>query len=152
MIFITLQWSISYASFEDQNERNDGQLKETLNQGIACLACGYIVAEPRQSGVLRSGNIPAGDLAESLFCQAFSWDKEPNSNKGFDATDGRVKSTRSKAAGYIKKKKGTVNYHSSATFQVLIYWLVFSLMKNMRNIYLFPHPQISADFLVLPKL
>ncbi|MYA99132.1 hypothetical protein F4X90_05540 [Candidatus Poribacteria bacterium] len=47
-----------------------------------------IMAELRQSGVLRSENIPTGDLAESLFCQAFSWVKEPNSNKGFDAKDG----------------------------------------------------------------
>ena len=44
--------------------------------------------ELNRRGVLRTFNSPAGDLAEYLFCRAFSWDRADNSQKGFDATDG----------------------------------------------------------------
>lgn len=47
-----------------------------------------IMAELRRRGVLRSANNPTGDLAEYLFCAAFSWAQENNSAKAFDATDG----------------------------------------------------------------
>ena len=46
-----------------------------------------IVEELRRCGVVRSENVLTGDLAEYLFCQAFDWTQEPNSKKGFDATD-----------------------------------------------------------------
>ncbi len=47
-----------------------------------------VLAELRERGVIRSENIPTGDLAEFLFCRAFSWRQEPNSTKGVDAEDG----------------------------------------------------------------
>lgn len=43
--------------------------------------------ELRRRNVLRSANNPTGDLAEYLFCKAFSWSQENNSAKAFDATD-----------------------------------------------------------------
>ena len=43
--------------------------------------------ELRTRKVVRSANNPTGDLAEYLFCRAFGWQQEPNSAKGFDATD-----------------------------------------------------------------
>ena len=46
------------------------------------------VRELNRRGVLRTFNSPTGDLAEYLFCRAFSWDRADNSQKGFDATDG----------------------------------------------------------------
>ena len=48
-----------------------------------------ILEELRYRGVIRTMNNPTGDLAEFLFCQAFSWKLAPNSNKGFSATDSR---------------------------------------------------------------
>ena len=50
-----------------------------------------IMEELRARDVLRSANNPTGDLAEYLFCSAFSWAQENNSAKAFDATgdDGR---------------------------------------------------------------
>jgi len=44
--------------------------------------------ELRRRGVVRTANNPTGDLAEYLFCRAFSWERADNSQKGFDATDG----------------------------------------------------------------
>lgn len=41
--------------------------------------------ELRNRGVLRSGNIPTGDFAEHLFCEAFDWCQERNSKKAYDA-------------------------------------------------------------------
>ena len=46
-----------------------------------------IVEELRLRGVVRSTNNPTGDLAEYLFCRAFSWQQESNSKRGFDARD-----------------------------------------------------------------
>ena len=46
-----------------------------------------IIEELRQSGAIRSANTPTGNLAEFLFCQAFSWNQTPNSTKGFNARD-----------------------------------------------------------------
>ena len=37
--------------------------------------------------IIRSANNPAGDLAEYLFCKAFSWSQAGNSEKGYDAID-----------------------------------------------------------------
>ena len=50
-----------------------------------------IMEELRRRGVARTANNPTGDLAEFLFCRAFSWQPAPNSERGFDATDGRGK-------------------------------------------------------------
>ena len=46
------------------------------------------LGELRRRGVLRTANVPTGDLAEHLFCGAFSWERAANSQKGFDASDG----------------------------------------------------------------
>ena len=46
------------------------------------------LGELRRRGVLRTANAPTGDLAEHLFCGAFSWERAANSQKGFDASDG----------------------------------------------------------------
>ena len=46
-----------------------------------------IMEELRCRGVVQSANNPTGDLAEFLFCRAFSWQQAPNSEKGFDAQD-----------------------------------------------------------------
>lgn len=47
-----------------------------------------VMEELRRRGVVRSENNPTGDLAEFLFCRAFSWKQASNSEKGFDARDG----------------------------------------------------------------
>lgn len=47
-----------------------------------------IMEELRKRDVLRSSNNPVADLAELLFCRAFSWEPAPKSNKSFDASDG----------------------------------------------------------------
>jgi hypothetical protein len=46
--------------------------------------------ELRARGVTRSANNPTGDLAEYLFCKAFSWKQAGNSHANIDAigTDG----------------------------------------------------------------
>ncbi len=68
-------------------QHNPGtNLKNLSIRELLALHVG-IMEELCQSGIIRSMNNPTGDLAESLFCQAFSWDKEPNSKKGFDARD-----------------------------------------------------------------
>lgn len=51
----------------------------------------------RQSGTTRSGNNPAGDYAEALFCKALNWRQENNSKKGFDAIDFAGKSFQIKS-------------------------------------------------------
>ncbi len=43
--------------------------------------------ELRERGILRSANSPTGDLAERLFCEAFGWNQQGNSQHGFDAID-----------------------------------------------------------------
>ena len=57
-----------------------------LNDLLALHAA--IMNQLRDRGVARSANNPTGDLAEYLFCRAFGWQQAPNSEKGFDATDG----------------------------------------------------------------
>lgn len=46
-----------------------------------------IEEELRARDILRSANKPTGDFAEYVFCSAFGWEREPNSKKGYDATD-----------------------------------------------------------------
>ena len=48
-----------------------------------------IMEELRRRCVVRSANNPTGDLAEFLFCRAFSWQQMTNAEKGFDARDSR---------------------------------------------------------------
>jgi hypothetical protein len=45
-----------------------------------------VAEELRTRGITRSSNNPTGDLAEYLFCKAFSWVQAGNSNRGIDAT------------------------------------------------------------------
>src|SRR5882757_9786398 len=45
-----------------------------------------VAEELRTRGVTRSSNNPTGDLAEYLFCKAFSWMQAGNSNRSIDAT------------------------------------------------------------------
>lgn len=67
-----------------------GELKDvSLRQLLGLHAS--IMEELRRRGVARSANNPTGSLAEFLFCRAFSWEEAPNSEKGFDATDGQGK-------------------------------------------------------------
>lgn len=47
---------------------------------------GQIAKELRNRGIVRSSNNPTGDLAEYLFCNAFHWKQESNSNAHIDAT------------------------------------------------------------------
>jgi len=46
-----------------------------------------VMEELYRRKIVRSSNNPTGDLAEMLFCQAFSWQQENNSNAHFDAVD-----------------------------------------------------------------
>ena len=39
------------------------------------------LGELRRRGVLRTANAPTGDLAEHLFCGAFSWERAANSQR-----------------------------------------------------------------------
>jgi hypothetical protein len=48
---------------------------------------GKIASELRFRGVTRTLNNPVGDLAEYLFCKAFGWKQENNSNARIDAVD-----------------------------------------------------------------
>jgi hypothetical protein len=45
-----------------------------------------VAEELRTLGITRSSNNPTGDLAEYLFCKAFSWAQAGNSNRNIDAT------------------------------------------------------------------
>ena len=64
------------------SEVRDGSVQDLLS-----LHAG-IMDELRRRGVARSANNPTGELAEFLFCGAFSWQQADNSEKGFDARDG----------------------------------------------------------------
>ncbi|MDE0058935.1 MAG: hypothetical protein OXI22_04190 [Defluviicoccus sp.] len=46
-----------------------------------------IMEELRRRGVARNENNPTANLAEFLFCRAYAWQKAPNSEKGFSASD-----------------------------------------------------------------
>lgn len=46
---------------------------------------GGIGDELIRRGVVRTGNNPCADLAETLFCRSFGWAHEPNSKKAYDA-------------------------------------------------------------------
>ena len=46
-----------------------------------------IMEELRRRGVARNENNPTANLAEFLFCCAYTWQKAPNSEKGFSARD-----------------------------------------------------------------
>lgn len=46
-----------------------------------------IMEELYRRKIVRSSNNPTGDLAERLFCEAFKWTQENNSNANFDAID-----------------------------------------------------------------
>ena len=54
-------------------------------------------------GVLRSANNPTGDLAEYLFCRAFSWEQASNSEKGFDAQDEHGKRYQIKSRRLLRR-------------------------------------------------
>ena len=64
------------------------QLLETSSVRDLLKVQAAAVHELNRRSVLRSFNSPTGDLAEYLFCRTFSWRREENSKKGFDATDG----------------------------------------------------------------
>ena len=63
-------------------------LKNLSSRNLLSLHAG-IMEELRRRGVVRSANNPKGDLAEFLFCRAFSWKQERNAVRGFDASDSR---------------------------------------------------------------
>jgi hypothetical protein len=44
-----------------------------------------ILQELRVRKVVRSSNAPLGDYAEYLICRIFDWQRQPNSNAGYDA-------------------------------------------------------------------
>lgn len=46
-----------------------------------------ILEELRGRGVVRTANNPVADYAETLFCQAFDWQRADKEAKGYDATD-----------------------------------------------------------------
>ena len=46
-----------------------------------------ILVELRKREILRSSNKPTGDLAEYIFCRAFKWTQQNNSQSGYDALD-----------------------------------------------------------------
>ncbi|MDZ4777743.1 MAG: hypothetical protein SGJ23_13260 [Alphaproteobacteria bacterium] len=48
---------------------------------------GDVLAELREKGIVRTGNNPIGDFAETLFIRTFGWVSESNSAKGHDAID-----------------------------------------------------------------
>lgn len=45
----------------------------------------FILEELRSREIIRSSNAPTGDYAEYLFCNAFGWIQQGNSNAGYDA-------------------------------------------------------------------
>ena len=68
-------------------------MTDLKNMGLGSLLSLHAgtMEELLRRGVARSANNPTGDLAEFLFCRAFSWQQAPNSERGFDASDGRGK-------------------------------------------------------------
>jgi len=56
-----------------------------LNPSQLLALHAQVSEELRSRGVTRSCNNPTGDLAEYLFCQAFSWRQAGNSNRHVDA-------------------------------------------------------------------
>ena len=65
-----------------------------------------IVEELISRGVLRTGNNPAGDLAEYLFCKTFDWKLETNSQNGFDATNNNNIKYQIKSRRLIRNIRG----------------------------------------------
>ena len=61
-------------------------LKNLPLAGLLGLHAGTM-EELRRRGVARNENNPTGNLAEFLFCAAFSWQQAPNSEKGSSASD-----------------------------------------------------------------
>ena len=59
--------------------------KYSLRELLALYA--GILEELRRRGASRSANNPTGEVAEYLFCSAFSWLQASKSEKGFDAKD-----------------------------------------------------------------
>jgi len=73
-----------------------------------------ILEELRSREIIRSSNAPTGDYAEYLFCKAFNWTQQGNSNSGFDAIsiDGKryqiksrklTKHNKSRQLSFIRK-------------------------------------------------
>lgn len=69
---------------------SDDELKQ-LTAGDLLKLHVAALGELRRRGVLRTENNPTGDLAEHLFCRAFSWQPAGNSQKGFDASHGELR-------------------------------------------------------------
>ncbi|HNR78104.1 MAG TPA: hypothetical protein PKM48_13305 [Parvularculaceae bacterium] len=61
--------------------------------------------ELRRREIVRSGNNPTGDLAETLFCRAFHWRQEKNSKRGYDAIDADNKRNQIKARRLHRRNK-----------------------------------------------
>lgn len=61
------------------------QLRNKSTSSILSLYTA-VIRELRNREVLRSENVPTGDLAEYLFCKAFHWEQARNSVKAYDAT------------------------------------------------------------------
>lgn len=80
------------------------KLKDMSLQGLLALYVG-IMEELRDRGVVRSSNNPTGDIAEYLFCSAFSWRQAGNSEKGFDATDAEGKRYQIKGRRHHRRNK-----------------------------------------------
>ena len=64
-----------------------------------------IMQELRCREVIRSDNIPTGDLAERLFCRAFSWRQAPKSEKAFDAEDSTGNRFQIKGRRHTRRNK-----------------------------------------------
>ena len=80
------------------------ELKDVSLQDLLGLHAG-IMNELRRRGVARSANSPTGELAEYLFCRAFSWQQASNSEKGFDAKDGDGKRYQIKGRRLHRRNK-----------------------------------------------
>lgn len=70
-----------------RNMLHDEELRQLSASDLLKLHVAAL-GELRRRGVLRTENTPTGDLAEHLFCRAFSWEPAGNSQKGFDASHG----------------------------------------------------------------
>jgi hypothetical protein len=101
----------------------------------------------RARGILRSANSPTGDLAEYLFCKAFSWQQANNSVRGYDATDSKGTRYQIKARRVHRRNKSrqlsAIRDLASGNFDILA-GILFDDDYNVIRAALIPRAVIEA--------
>ncbi|MCG2686595.1 hypothetical protein L6278_00480, partial [Candidatus Parcubacteria bacterium] len=95
-----------------------------VNEKKLLILYSDIINELKGRNILRSSNNPVGDYAEFMVAEKFNLELQPNSNKSFDAIDGKTglkyqvkgrRITRSNAS----KQLGVIRNLETADFDFL---------------------------------